>query len=75
MSGEFKDKFDEIGALWPTKSGKGFSGKLKIGSREWTIVMYANQSENTKAPKWKIYVPKDEPEQKPTTTGDDPVPF
>lgn len=70
---EFKDRFSEVGALWVAKSGKGFSGKLKIGSREWTIVMYESRSDNPKAPKWKIYVPKDEPEP-PKTTGEE-APF
>lgn len=78
MNGEFKDKFQEVGALWPTKSGKGLSGKLKVAiAADQRIFVFHNNDyqENMTYPKFKIFIEKTgDPEPQQTIPQED-VPF
>lgn len=80
MTDSFKDKFVEIAGLWPTKSGKGFSGKLKMDvDAEQQIFVFDNKSDNPKAPRYKMFIErKVEQPRIPTEKDnieDDQVPF
>lgn len=60
------DKANEIGALWSREArntGKSYmTGKISVDGRDVDIVVFQNNSENPKAPQWRIYksVPKEE---------------
>ena len=59
------EKENEIGALWTRQAkstGKTYmSGKLEIGGEQIDVVIFQNNSENPKAPQWRVYksVPKE----------------
>lgn len=60
---DFTDKWQDIGALWPTKSGKGYNGKIKLADgSELKINVFKNNKTKPNQPEYKIYVPKDEQE-------------
>ena len=76
MSDSFKDKFIEIGGLWATKSGKGFSGKLKQDvDAEQQVFVFENHSDNPKAPKYKMFVERPKQALPSVADMDDEAPF
>lgn len=82
MPNDFNDKWQDIGVLWPNKSGKGYNGKITVNGQELKISVFKNNKTKPNQPELKIYVPKNEQEPdapiappSPPSEGEEAVPF
>lgn len=76
---EFTDKFEKVGALWKTKSGNGWSGKIEKNlSKDTRILVFENKDKRqSNHPDMQLFIEREKPpvEEAMPTEPDEDCPF